>query len=67
MKPAIVYAMIRHSDDGYDWIDTSTIAPYHADTIAKAKWADSRVPQWQAAHKQVRVARFVLKETDGDA
>jgi hypothetical protein len=56
------FAAVRHSADGYDWIDSQTLAVLPELAKRKADAADREIPQWAQANRQVRIARVRLEE-----
>jgi hypothetical protein len=63
---SIEYAAIRRcSDDGHEWIDTSTISGSHELARAEAKQNDDFIVAWAKHNPVVRIAQIKIEEMEG--
>jgi hypothetical protein len=64
-KPFTGFVAVRHSTDGYDWLDAATVSGLREETERLATQTDREIPTWAAATPLVAIRRFsmVLEET----
>jgi hypothetical protein len=60
--PTTAYVAIRYSDDGHEWLDTSTVDYTITGARAKADKTDNYIRQWAQANRVVRIAQVELRE-----
>lgn len=54
------FAAVRHSADGYDWLDTSTLSGSPEAARYQARQTDARIPVWATSNKIVAIAHVTL-------
>jgi hypothetical protein len=62
MTPDKAFIAIRHSADGYDWLDIATASGARDVCQDNASKTDAQIPQWAKANPIVRIACFTLSE-----
>ena len=54
------YAVVRHSSDGYDYIDIGTLSGSSEVAMSYAKSTNERIPSWEHDNKIVGLAKVDL-------
>ncbi len=57
-----MWVAVRHSADGYDWIDTSSMSHSATSVQAETDGDDKLIPCWAAANPVVRVVQVKIVE-----